>query len=110
MSDNEQEPKTVKTDDASGRGSAEDFNISFPARMRPYKEAEIDAVVDVMRNAEGTLHSADSQKIDAAVKDAIEALGANGGLILSAAVELGTKEQSMLDMIDSWRNYRDMFS
>ncbi len=52
MSDNEQEPKPVKIADASGRGSVEDFNISFPARMRPYKEAEIDAVVDVMRNAE----------------------------------------------------------
>ncbi len=61
-------------------------------------------------DAEVTLHSADPQKIDAAVKDAIEALGANGGFILSAAVELSTKEQSMLAMIDSWRNYRDIFS
>ncbi len=52
MPGNEQEPKSVKTDDASGRGSVGDFKVSFPARMRSYKESEIDVVIDVMRNAE----------------------------------------------------------
>lgn len=52
MATDQNESKTVQTDDASGRGSVGDFKVSFPARMRSYKEAEIDTVVDVMRNAE----------------------------------------------------------
>jgi len=52
MATDQNQSKTVRTDDASGRGSVGDFRVSFPARMRPYKEAEIDVVVDVMRNAE----------------------------------------------------------
>jgi perosamine synthetase len=38
--------------DASGRGSIAGYRVNFPARMRPYTEEEIDAVVNVMRNAE----------------------------------------------------------
>ncbi len=52
MATDKNEAKTVQTDDASGRGSVGDFKVSFPARMRSYKEAEIDVVADVMRNAE----------------------------------------------------------
>ena len=44
--------KTIKTRDASGRGSVSGFKVNFPARMKPYTEEEINAVVDVMRNAE----------------------------------------------------------
>ncbi len=49
--------KTVKSDDASGRGSVEGFKVPFPARMHPYSEEEIDAVVAVMRKAEGQTQS-----------------------------------------------------
>ncbi len=38
--------------DASGRGSVSGYKVNFPARMRTYSEAEIEAVVNVMRNAE----------------------------------------------------------
>lgn len=43
---------TVRTDDASGRGSVAGFKVPFPARMRPYGEREIETVVAVMRGAE----------------------------------------------------------
>ena len=45
--------KTKKDGDASGRGSVAGYKVNFPARMRTYTEAEINAVVNVMRNAEG---------------------------------------------------------
>ena len=38
--------------DASGRGSVSGYKVNFPARMRTYSEAEIQAVVNAMRNAE----------------------------------------------------------
>jgi perosamine synthetase len=41
-----------KAGDASGRGSVSGYKVNFPARMRTYTEAEINAVVNVMRNAE----------------------------------------------------------
>jgi perosamine synthetase len=44
--------QTTKGGDASGRGSVVGYRVNFPARMRSYTEAEIDAVVNVMRNAE----------------------------------------------------------
>jgi perosamine synthetase len=44
--------QTTKAGDASGRGSVAGYRVNFPARMRTYTEAEIDAVVNVMRNAE----------------------------------------------------------
>jgi dTDP-4-amino-4,6-dideoxygalactose transaminase len=44
--------KTIKSDDASGRGSVAGFKVPFPARQRKYTEEEIAAVVEVMRNAE----------------------------------------------------------
>ncbi len=43
----------IKTDDASGRGMLGGFKVQFPARMHGYTEEEIDAVVEVMRNADG---------------------------------------------------------
>ena len=44
--------KSELTGDASGRGSKAGFKVKFPARMRDFSEAEIDAVVQVMRNSE----------------------------------------------------------
>jgi perosamine synthetase len=41
-----------KAGDASGRGSVSGYKVNFPARMRTYTEAEINAVVNAMRNAE----------------------------------------------------------
>ncbi len=45
--------KKIKTDDASGRGAVEGFKVPFPGRMYKYTEEEINAVVEVMRNADG---------------------------------------------------------
>ncbi|MFZ4615394.1 MAG: DegT/DnrJ/EryC1/StrS family aminotransferase [Rectinemataceae bacterium] len=44
--------ETNKGGDSSGRGSVAGYKVNFPARMRAYTEAEIAAVVDVMRNGE----------------------------------------------------------
>lgn len=44
--------QATKGGDASGRGSVAGYRVNFPARMRTYTEAEINAVVNVMRNAE----------------------------------------------------------
>lgn len=44
--------QTTKAGDASGRGSVAGYRVNFPARMRTYTEAEIESVVNVMRNAE----------------------------------------------------------
>jgi dTDP-4-amino-4,6-dideoxygalactose transaminase len=44
--------QTTKAGDASGRGSVAGYRVNFPARMRKYTEAEIESVVNVMRNAE----------------------------------------------------------
>ncbi len=38
--------------DASGRGAVAGYKVSIPARQRKYTEAEIAAVVDVMRNVD----------------------------------------------------------
>jgi len=61
-------------------------------------------------NAEVTLLSEDPDRIDAAVKDAIIALGANGGLILGASALRHVGQRSILYMIDSWRKYKNMYS
>jgi perosamine synthetase len=44
--------RPTQTADGSGRGTAAGFKVSMPARMKPYSEEEINAVVEVMRNAE----------------------------------------------------------
>jgi len=44
--------KKTQLGDASGRGSVSGYKVNFPARMKPYTEDEINAVVNVMRNAE----------------------------------------------------------
>lgn len=43
--------QATKSGDASGRGSVAGYRVNFPARMRSYTEAEIEAVVNVMRNS-----------------------------------------------------------
>jgi len=45
--------ETVKTADASGRGTDTAFKVSSPGKMQPYTQAEIDAVMEVMTAAEG---------------------------------------------------------
>lgn len=42
-----------KLSDPSGRGKVDGFKVIFPMMQHPYTEAEIQAVVDVMRHAEG---------------------------------------------------------
>ena len=57
-------------------------------------------------NAEVTLESRDRRAIDAAVRQAIEALGGNGGLVLSAFLFPGVPQDSVMMMIEAWRQHR----
>ncbi|MCK4624498.1 MAG: DegT/DnrJ/EryC1/StrS family aminotransferase [Phycisphaerae bacterium] len=47
-----EQSSTVKTADVSGRGTVSGYKVSFPAKMQPYSESEISAVIEVMREAE----------------------------------------------------------
>jgi dTDP-4-amino-4,6-dideoxygalactose transaminase len=60
--------KTIRTGDASGRGSISGFRVNFPARMKPHTEEEINAVVDVMRNAEAQTQGEYLRKFEADFK------------------------------------------
>lgn len=54
------ETKKVQFADASGRGQSGDYRVAYPARMYAYTEAEIQAVVDVLRS-DGSLTQAARQ-------------------------------------------------
>jgi len=57
-------------------------------------------------NAEVILGRGERKEIDKAVKDAIEILGVNNGLILSAMIFPETPRESIMYMIDSWKKHR----
>lgn len=59
-------------------------------------------------NAEVTLASGDPQEIDEAARQAIEVLGGNHGLILSAFLFTSVPQPAVMAMIDAWRKYRDV--
>lgn len=59
-------------------------------------------------NAEVTLHSQDPAEIERAVKETIETLGSNGGLVLSAFLSIGIPQQSIMYMIEAWKKYREL--
>lgn len=56
-------------------------------------------------NAEVTLESGDPARIDEEVRLAIESLGRDGGLILSAILFANVPQQSIMLMIEAWRKY-----
>jgi len=58
-------------------------------------------------NAEVTLQSQDRDTIFEAVREAVETLGANGGLVLSAFILREVPHQGTMYMIEAWRKYRD---
>ncbi len=58
-------------------------------------------------NSEVTLKSDDAAQIDRAVREAIEALGGNDGLILSAILAPTGKPNGVMHMIEAWKKYRD---
>ncbi len=60
--------KTVKSDDASGRGSVAGFKVPFPGRMKPYTQEEIDAVVNVMKSSECQTQGEQMRKFEADCK------------------------------------------
>ncbi len=60
--------ETPKAGDASGRGAVAGYRVNFPARMRTYTEAEIAAVVGVMRNAEVQTQGACMRQFEADFK------------------------------------------
>jgi len=59
-------------------------------------------------NAEVTLESRDRDQIDQAVKDVIEVLGVNGGLILGAFTFRETPHEGIMYMIEAWKKYRTL--
>ena len=59
---------TSKISDASGRGSVAGYKVNFPARMKAYTENEINAVVNVMRNAEAQTQGAYLRQFEADFK------------------------------------------
>ena len=58
-------------------------------------------------NAEVTLTSCDARQIEDEVRQAIEILGRNHGLILSALTWPTTPQEGILAMIEAWRKYCD---
>lgn len=54
-----------KLSDPSGRGKVAGFRVTFPMMQHPYTEPEIQAVVDVMRNAEGQTQGKYLEKFEA---------------------------------------------
>jgi perosamine synthetase len=62
------QPEATQMGDPSGRGTVSGFKVSFPARMRPYSEEEINAVVEVMRNAESQTQGEYLRKFEADFK------------------------------------------
>ncbi len=63
-----QKSVTSSAGDASGRGSVSGYKVNFPARMRAYSEAEIQAVVQVMRNAEVQTQGENLRRFEAEFK------------------------------------------
>ena len=63
-----QKSVTSSAGDASGRGSVSGYKVNFPARMRAYSEAEIEAVVQVMRNAEVQTQGENLRRFEAEFK------------------------------------------
>lgn len=66
--------QTIKTDDASGRGAVAGFKVPFPGRQHGYSDEAVQAVIDVMRNAEGQTQGQYMKQFEADLK---EYLGAN---------------------------------
>lgn len=60
--------KTVKTDDASGRGAVEGFKVNCPSVLHGYSEESIEAVVEVMRSGEGQTQGAKMRQFEADFK------------------------------------------
>lgn len=58
----------IGTNDASGRGTIEDYKVPFPGRMHGYSEEGIQAVIEVMRNADGQTQGAYLRKFEADFK------------------------------------------
>ena len=61
--------KTVKSGDASGRGTVAGFKVPFPGRMHGYSEEAVNAVVNVMRNTECQTQGKYLGEFEAAFKD-----------------------------------------
>jgi len=57
-------------------------------------------------NAEVTLESGDPKAIDAAVRQAVEDLNGNGGLILGAFLFQQITAEQIMMMVDAWKKYR----
>src|SRR3990172_345159 len=59
-------------------------------------------------NAEVTLRSEDPELIDKAVRDAVECLGGNGGLVVGSFILQQLTTKAVLLLIDSWRKYNHL--
>ena len=59
-------------------------------------------------NAEVTLESKDADVIDKAVKEAIEVLDVNGGLVLSSFIFQEVPHEGIMLMIEAWNKYKSI--
>ncbi len=59
-------------------------------------------------NAEVTLDSQDRKKIEDEIREAVEALNPNNGLILSAFLFPEVPQQGIMTMIEAWKKYRNL--
>lgn len=61
--------QTQKTNDASGRGNVEGFKVNFPPMIRPYTQAEKDAVMAMMDDVQGQTQGTQMRAFEAEFKE-----------------------------------------
>ena len=74
--------QTIKTSDASGRGVTAGLKVPFPGRQHGYTEGAMQAVLEVMKNADGQTQGAYMRQFEADLK---EYLGANHVFVVDNA-------------------------
>ena len=90
------ELKISKITDPSGREIAEEFKVSYPARMNDFTQERIDLVCEVMSNAENQTQGEYLEKFET---DFTEYLSVKNAFALT--------EKINLDRIRPWRTYEE---
>ncbi|MFC1675774.1 DegT/DnrJ/EryC1/StrS family aminotransferase [Planctomycetota bacterium] len=86
------EKKTIQIADPSGRGTAAEFKVSYPARIIGYGQEEIDLVVDIMKNSESQTQGDYLKKFETdfaeylGVKNAFAVTNCTNALMFSAVL------------------------
>ena len=82
-----------------------DMHVEDPPPAYALANEKMQYLVDSV-NAEVTLESKDYTRIEQEVKEAIEALGGNGGLILSAFIFPEVPLEGIKHFIEAWKKHR----